>query len=131
MPLKFHAVTKTEAAKVTGGGEKTSAMRTEVGKLAREVSEFFAENPDKDAIFMEYDSETPENSRGVAWMDLDEELQNVLKREKGGGMSAIVSNIRRNFQDELGIRAVLRNPGQSPESGDILFYRHTPKQKNS
>ena len=127
MALKFQAVTKTEAAKVLGTGERKSAMREEVGKLVAEVVAFFDANPEADQLWMQFDADNADNCKGVRWMDLDSSLQDVCKREKGGGMSAIVSNVNRNFRDTKNVRAVLRNPGTSPESGDIVFHRHTPK----
>lgn len=127
MALKFKAVTKTEAAKVLGTGTRASQMRDEVAKLVNEVCQFFADNPEADQLWMEFDADNAENCKGVVWMDLDSSLQDVCKREKGGGMSAIVSNVNRNFRDTKNVRAVLRNPGQSAESGEIVFHRHTPK----
>lgn len=127
MALKFKAVTKTEAAKVLGTGTRASAMRDQVRTLVTEVSAFFEENPDADQLWMEFDADNADNCVGVRWMDLDSDLQDTCKREKGGGMSAIVSNVNRNFKDSHSVRAVLRNPGESAESGNIVFHRYSAK----
>lgn len=127
--MRFKAVSKASVSNKYGGGEKTSKIRTEVGKLANEMRDFFIENADTDLLAIE-DENASDGFRGIVWLDLEDDLQDACKREKGGGMLAIVGNINRNYKESHGLRATLKNAGESKESGEILVYRHTPKDKS-
>jgi hypothetical protein len=130
MGLKFVAVSAEQARETFGGQVRTSKMRDAVTSLANEVRDFFADNPEAAQLWTQFEVGNADACVGVRWMDLSDDLQDACKREKGGGMSAIVSNINRNFRESHKISARLVKQGDDATSGEIYFTRYTPKSKS-